>query len=88
MSKKIILLGAILMCAFVYGCGAQKDVDEQQANTENLRVNDNESNAAWIKETTEIPVAEKNDWGPVEVQWWGRGGDTVEVSDVFEEDIN
>ena len=88
MSKKIILLGAILMCTFIYGCGAQKDVDEQQVSTENLRVSDNESDVAWTKETTEIPVAKKNNWGPVEVQWRGRGGDTVEVSDVFEEDIN
>lgn len=88
MSKKIILLGAIVMCAFVYWCGSQKDsTDKQQQNTEILRVNSNENEVAWINETTEIPVAEKNDWKPIVVNWWGRGGDIVEASEIFEEDI-
>ena len=89
MSKKIILLSAIVMCAFIYGCGSQKDsTDIQQATTENLRVNENETDIAGINETTEIPVAQKNDWEPIVVQWWGRGGDAVEINETFEEDIN
>jgi hypothetical protein len=35
MSKKIILLSAIVMCTFIYGCGAQKDIDGQQSGTDN-----------------------------------------------------
>ena len=89
MSKKIILLSAIVMCAFIYGCGTQKDEDNaQQPNTESLRVNENETDIAGINESTEIPVAQKNDWEPIVVQWWGRGGDAVEINDTFEEDIN
>jgi len=87
MSKKIILLGVIMMCAFIYGCDSQKNIDEQQSNTENLGINDNESDIAWINETTEIPVAEKLDWEPIVVQWWGRNWDTVEIDETFEEDI-
>jgi len=76
------------MCTFIYGCGAQKDADEQWANSENLRVNDNKNDVAWSKEIKEIPVAEKNNWGSVVVQWWGRGGDSVEINETFEEEIN
>ena len=89
MSKKIILLSAIVMCAFIYGCGSQKDsTDIQQTTTENLRANENETDIAGINETTEIPVAQKNGWEPIVVQWWGRGGDAVEINETFEEDIN
>ncbi len=69
MSKKIILLSAIVMCTFIYGCGTQKN---QQTTTENLRVNENETDTAGINETTEIPVAQRNDWEPINIQWWGR----------------
>ena len=76
MSKKIILLSAIVMCTFIYGCGTSKD--DSQQNLENPNEVSN----------TDIPVAEKNDWEPVAVQWWGRGGDTVEINETFGEDIN
>ena len=76
MSKKIVLLGIVVMCAFVYGCGTNKN-DSQQ----NLENTNEVSNA-------NIPVAEKIDWEPVAVQWWGRGEGAVEINETFEGDIN
>lgn len=73
MSKKIILLSVIIMCTFMYGCESQKDdTNTQEATAENLRVNENETDTAGINETTEIPVAQRNDWEPINIQWWGR----------------
>ena len=75
MSKKIVLLSAIVICAFIYGCGIQKNNDVQQVNT-------NENNV----DVVEIPVAERDDWEPIMAQWWGRGGENVEVNETIEED--
>lgn len=77
MSKKIIFLSAIVMCTFIYGCGAQKDIDYQQSGTDNN---------SWINETIEIPVAEKVDWEAI-IMEWDRNDEAVEINENFEEAI-
>lgn len=79
MSKKIVLLSAVIICAFLYGCGTQKNNDVQPVNTENSEINND-------VDIAEIPVAERNDWESIVVQWWGRDG-AVEINETFEEDI-
>ncbi len=89
MSKKIILLTAVVMCAFIYGCGTKENnTDTQQVGTETLRANDTETDSVEFNETVEIPMAEKLDWEPIVVEWKGRGGNGVENNETFEEEIN
>ena len=80
MSKKIILLGAIIMCGFIYGCSSQKDNNTQHVNIESSEINNS-------VDIVEIPVVEKNDWELIMAQWWGRE-ETLEVSEEYEEEIN
>jgi len=84
MSKKIIFLSTIVMCAFVYGCGAQKDIDEQQSGTGEMNVIEN--NNSWANEIVEIPVAEEVEWWPIIMQW-DRSSDAVEINENFDETI-
>lgn len=90
MSKKFILLTAVFMCAFIYGCGTKEDktADVQQVSAENFNTNDTETDIIEINETIEIPMAEKLDWEPIVVEWNGRGGNGVEINETFEEEIN